>query len=283
VDQRTKGIYATIIAAIIWSTAGLFIKLLTQDAFTILFYRSLFSATAFLVILGRNALYINKLTIIGALFYAPLIFCFVTSTKLTSAANAIFLQYAAPAYVLLLEPYLLKTKLKRIDILTVVLCIFGLLLFFMDQFEKPENWLGMLLAVFSGFMWTGLVLSQRKNEPKYQGGSIFYGNIIVIICMIPWFKAAPYPQGTELIYLLFLGFVQLGLGFILFTYGQRHIPAIDSSLIAMIEPLLNPVWVIIGYGEVPSMWAFIGGGVILSSLIVRMLWVRRKSLPMELN
>jgi drug/metabolite transporter (DMT)-like permease len=93
--------------------------------------------------------------------------------------------------------------------------------------------------------------------------------------MIPWFQASPYPQGTELVYLLYLGFVQLGLGFILFTYGQRHIPAIDSSLIAMIEPLLSPIWVILGYGEVPSVWAFIGGGIILSSLIFRMIWVRR--------
>jgi len=277
-DQRTKGIYATIIAATIWSTAGLFIKLLSQDAFTILFYRSLFSATAFLLILGKQALYVNKLTVIGALFYAPLIFCFVTSTKLTSAANAIFIQYAAPAYVLILEPYLLKTKLRRIDIFTVIFCIFGLLLFLMDEFEKPENLLGIGLAFISGIMWTGLVLSQRKNEPKYQGGSIFYGNIIVILCMIPWFQASPYPQGTELVYLLYLGFVQLGLGFILFTYGQRHIPAIDSSLIAMIEPLLSPIWVIIGYGEVPSVWAFVGGGIILSSLIFRMIWVRRLGL-----
>jgi drug/metabolite transporter, DME family len=274
-DQRTKGIYATIIAATIWSTAGLFIKLLSQDAFTILFYRSLFSATAFLLILGKQALYINKLTVIGALFYAPLIFCFVTSTKLTSAANAIFIQYAAPAYVLILEPYLLKTKLRRIDIFTVILCIFGLLLFLMDEFEKPDNLLGIGLAFISGIMWTGLVLSQRKNEAKYQGGSIFYGNIIVILFMIPWFQASPYPQGTELVYLLYLGFVQLGLGFILFTYGQRHIPAIDSSLIAMIEPLLSPIWVILGYGEVPSVWAFVGGGIILSSLIFRMIWVRR--------
>ncbi len=279
VDNKTKGIYATLLAALIWSTAGLFIKLLTQDAFTILFYRSLFSAIAFLVILGKKALYINKLTVIGALFYAPLIFCFVTSTKLTSAANAIFLQYAAPAYVLLLEPYFLKTKLKRIDILTVVLCIGGLLLFFMDQFERPENWLGMALAVVSGFMWTGLVLSQRKNEAKYQGGTIFYGNLIVVLGMIPLFKSSPFPQGTELIYLLYLGFVQLGIGFILFTYGQRHIAAIDSSLIAMIEPLLNPIWVVIGYGEKPSFWALIGGGVILVTLIVRMIWVRKRMIP----
>lgn len=278
-DNKTKGIYATILAALIWSTAGLFIKLLSQDAFTILFYRSLFSAIAFLIILRKEALYINKLTVIGALFYAPLIFCFVTSTKLTSAANAIFLQYAAPAYVLILEPYFLKTKLKKIDILTVILCLGGMLLFFMDQFEKPENWLGMALAIVSGFMWTGLVLSQRKNEAKYQGGTIFYGNLIVVLCMIPWFKSSPYPQGIELVYLIYLGFVQLGIGFLLFTYGQRHIAAIDSSLIAMIEPLLNPVWVVIGYGERPSQWAIVGGAIILLTLITRMIWVRKMMVP----
>jgi drug/metabolite transporter, DME family len=274
-DNHTKGIVATIVAAFIWSTAGLFVKLLPQDAFTILFYRSLFSSIAFFVILRGKALLINKWTIFGALAYAPLVFCFVTSTKMTSAANAIFLQYAAPAYILILEPYFFKTKLRRIDVITVIACLVGMVLFFFEQFEQPDNLTGIILALMAGFFLAALLLIQRKNDPDYQPGAIFYGNIIVVICMYPWFSASPYPQGIELGYLAFLGFIQLGLGFVLFTYGQRYINAIESSLLAMIEPMLNPLWVMIGYGEYPSRWAYLGGAIILSSLVIRLLLIRR--------
>jgi drug/metabolite transporter (DMT)-like permease len=149
-----------------------------------------------------------------------------------------------------------------------------MLLFFFEQFERPENLTGIILALMAGLFLAGLLLIQRKNHPDYQAGSIFYGNLIVVACMFPWFKASPYPQGIELVYLIFLGFIQLGLGFVLFTYGQRYISAIESSLLAMIEPLLNPIWVMIGYGEYPSKWAYVGGFIILSSLIIRLLYVR---------
>lgn len=273
-DNRLKGTYATIIAALLWSTAGLFIILLPQDAFSILFYRSLFAALTFAAILGSGVFKYNKLTIIGTFFYTGVVMCFVTSTKMVGAANAIFLQYAAPAYVLVAEPFLFKTKMKRIDIITVGLCIIGLLLFFVDQFETPKSWLGTMIAVFSGFMWTGLVLSQSRNTKEYQGGTIFYGNILVLIITIPWVLKSGLPNGIEMTYLAYLGVIQLGIGFYLFTYGQRHISVIDSSLIAMLEPLLNPVWVLVGTGQIPTYWALIGGMIILGSLVYRLVFLK---------
>ncbi len=270
---RRVAILMTIMAAILWSTGGLFIKLLPHDAFTILFYRSLYAGLIFILIFGKKLFVFNKLSIISSLFYAPLLIAFVTSTKLTTAANAIFLQYTAPAFVLLLEPYFIRTKLKKINIFTVIVCFVGMALFFVEQLSTPDNWLGIWIALLSGVILTGLLITQKMNKAEFQPGAVFLGNIIVCIVTLPWFIDAPLPSLTENNYLMILGFGQLGLGFALFLYGQKHLPAIESSLIAMLEPILNPVWVYIGYGEYPGNWAVIGGLVIIAALVIRLYWI----------
>lgn len=272
-DQRRTAILLTILAAILWSTGGLFIKLLPQDAFTILFYRSLYAGLIFLVIFGKRLFKFNRLSIISALFYAPLLIAFVSATKLTTAANAIFLQYIAPAFVLILEPYFLRTKLKKINIFTVVICFVGMAMFFVEHLTTPDNWLGIWVALLSGFILTGLLITQKMNEAEYQPSAVFIGNILVCLITIPWFLDAPLPSFAENNYLMILGFGQLGLGFALFLYGQKYLPAIESSLIAMLEPILNPVWVFIGYGEFPGYWAITGGLVIIAALVFRLYWI----------
>ncbi len=272
-QTRSFAILLTVLAAIFWSTGGLFIKLLPLDAFTILFYRSFYAGLFFLIIFGKKLFIFNRLSIISSLFYAPLLIAFVTSTKLTTAANAIFLQYTAPAFVLLLEPYFMRTKLKRINVITVILCFIGMALFFVDQFAKPESWLGIWIALANGFFLTGLIISQKMNKPEFQPGAVFTGNILVCLITLPWFISNPLPSIAENNYLMILGFGQLGLGFALFLYGQRHLHAIESSLIAMLEPILNPVWVFWGYGENPGYWAIIGGLVIIASLAFRHYWI----------
>lgn len=272
-DTRQYAILMTVLAAILWSTGGIFIKLLPQDAFTILFYRSFYAGLIFLLIFGKKLFVFNKLSIISSLFYAPLLIAFVTSTKLTTAANAIFLQYTAPAFVLLLEPYFIRTKLKKINIFTVIVCFMGMGLFFIEQLSSPDNWLGIWLALLSGVILTGLLITQKMNKPEYQPGAVFLGNMLVCLITLPWFITSPSPTIIENTYLMILGFGQLGLGFALFLYGQKHLPAIESSLIAMLEPLLNPVWVFIGYGEHPGNWAIAGGLIILLTLVFRLYWI----------
>jgi drug/metabolite transporter, DME family len=272
-DTRQYAILMTVLAAILWSTGGIFIKLLPQDAFTILFYRSFYAGLIFLLIFGKKLFVFNKLSIISSLFYAPLLIAFVTSTKLTTAANAIFLQYTAPAFVLLLEPYFIRTKLKKINIFTVIVCFMGMGLFFIEQLSSPDNWLGIWLALLSGVILTGLLITQKMNKPEYQPGAVFLGNMLVCLITLPWFITSPSPTITENTYLMILGFGQLGLGFALFLYGQKHLPAIESALIAMLEPLLNPVWVFVGYGEHPGNWAIAGGLIILLTLVFRLYWI----------
>lgn len=278
---HTKGILATILAALIWSTGGVFIKILPQDAFTILMFRSLYAAFLFAFVFGKKIWQINRYSVGASLSYVIVLFGFVQATKLTTAANAIFLQYTAPVFVLLLEPFLLKTKLTRVNSITVLICFLGLSLFFIGDFRTPDNWLGISLALCSGLGLTAVLLFQRKNDPDMQPASIFYGNILVALLVAPFVSGISEISISAHGILLFLGLGQIGFGWMLFTYGQRYLSAVESSLIAMLEPVLNPVWVLIWYGEAPGFWAGVGGMLIIGALILRLValeWKRRKRL-----
>lgn len=273
-NQYTRGIIATVFAGIVWSTGGVLVKLVSLDAFTILFYRSLYAGIFFLVVFRGEALKFDRKALLVSLCYAPLLICFVCATKMTTAANAIFLQYISPAVVLIIEPRLLKTKMLRYNILTVVVCTIGLSFFLFAQ-NGVHHWLGDGLALLSGFFSAGLILSLKWCNRSQQMSGILLGNSWVVLITLPWFLKSSSPSFDENIMLAFLGFIQIGLGYLLFTYGQRRIPAIESSLIALLEPILNPIWVLIGYHETPSVWSWIGGGIILLALSARMIYIRK--------
>ncbi len=267
-DAHRKGLVAVILAAVLWSTGGLFIKLLPFDALTILCYRSLFAGVLFALLFRRVIFKLNVLTLAISLMYAGLLWTFVTSTKLTTAANAIFLQYTAPVYIMLLEPLLFKTRLRRIDLISLPVCLAGMLLFFAGDLQAGDargNW----MALGSGALLAGIILGQRFNAPERYETAIFWGNIWVVLIGLPAWVQAPVPTPVQWSMLLFLGFVQIGLGYVLFNYGLKRVSALESSLLAMLEPVLNPVWVVIGYGERPGLWALLGGSIIVAMLAVR--------------
>lgn len=272
-NQYARGVLMTVFAAIVWSTGGLLIKLISHDAFTILFYRSLYAGLFFLIVFRSEALKFDKRVFITALCYAPLLICFVSATKLTTAANAIFLQYISPAIVLILEPRISKTKIARHNVLTVIACIGGLFFFLIEQ-KGTHHWVGDGLALLSGIFSALLLLSLKASNRSQQMSGILSGNVLVVLITIPFFLKSGDSTMNEHLMLAFLGIIQIGVGYMLFTYGQRRIPAIDSALITMLEPILNPVWVMIGYHETPSVWALIGGGIILTALIVRMFYLK---------
>lgn len=280
-NQYVRGIIATIAAGIIWSTAGVLVKLLSQDAFTILFYRSLYAGILFLAVFRKEALHFDRRALLISLFYAPLLICFVSATKMTTAANAIFLQYLAPAVVLIIEPKLLGIKMKRYNLVTVLACLLGLSFFLLEQKGTGQHWLGDGLAVMSGFFLAGLILSLRFSNRSEQVSGILLGNIWVVLITLPSFLKSGPATGEEHLMLAFLGFVQIGLGYLLFTYGQRRIPALEGALLSMLEPILNPIWVLLWYGEKPSSWAIAGGTIILLSLGMRMIYLKNLKDPIN--
>jgi len=269
-QEHQVGLLAVFTAALMWSTGGLFVKLVTFNAMQISFFRCSIAALVFAVLFRKRLLRVNLLTFVTALFYAAVLTAYVIALKMTTAANAIFLQSTAPIYVLIFEPVLLKTSYNRVNILTIFVCIIGMFFFFMGKIST-EHFEGNLFALFSGVMFAALFLGLRKNDPRYQLSSIFYGNVIVALVCIPFLKGIQDVNFSNLWMVTFLGVFQIGLAYAVFSYGLRRVLAIEASIIALAEPVLNPVWVYIGYGEVPSFMAIIGGIIILSAITLRTL------------
>jgi drug/metabolite transporter (DMT)-like permease len=266
--DHKKGILAVLAAALLWSTGGLFIKLISLNAFQLSGLRSVFAALIFVILFKKELLEFNGFTFINALFYAAILILFVAATKMTSAANAIFLQYTAPIYVLFLEPLINKTKYELINIFTIIFCFAGMILFFVGELS-PGHMEGNFMALLSGIAFALFLIGMRKNRPEYQLSSIFYGNILIALICLPSIFSIEKITLPDLGMIAFLGIFQIGIAYAIFSYGLKRVYAIEASLISMIEPVLNPVWVLIGYGEVPAFLAIVGGIIIVSAISVR--------------
>ncbi|MGB5530441.1 MAG: EamA family transporter, partial [Ignavibacteriaceae bacterium] len=175
-----------------------------------------------------------------------------------------------PIYVLIFEPIFNKTKYERINIITVAVCMVGMLLFFVGKLE-PGHLEGNIIALFSGIAFASFFLGMKKNEPQYLISSIFYGNILVAIISIPFMFSLETLTSSDLWMVTFLGVFQIAIAYAFFSAGLKRIYAVEASIISMIEPVLNPVWVFIGYGEVPTIFAAIGGGIIIVTIVLRSL------------
>lgn len=266
--SHQKGIAAIIIAALLWSTGGLFIKLISLDAYQLSFYRSIFSALTFLVLFRKKALIFNFSVFINSVFYAGILILFVVATKLTTAANAIFLQYTAPIYVLIFEPLILKTPLRKINVISVIIAFAGMTLFFVGEISQ-SHYEGNLVALLSGICFAAFLIGIRKSDESYRVPAIFWGNILIpVLCfnfVYPEFKI----EINDLLMTAYLGIFQIGFAYAVFTYSIKRIEGIEAALIAMIEPVMNPIWVYIGYGEKPSNFAILGGLLILATISIR--------------
>lgn len=269
-SEHTKGILAVFLTSLLWSSGGLFIKLITLTPMQISFFRCLIAAIVFAILFRQKILKLNPLALLNSFSYATVLIFFVIATKTTTAANAIFLQSTAPIYVLIFEPLLTKTKWEKINIITITVCFIGMILFFMGDLT-PGDIKGNLAALFAGVAFAAFFLGMKKNDKQYGEASIFYGNVIVAIVCIPFLFEMNSLTFSDLWKLTFLGVFQIAFAYALFSYGIKRILAVEASIISMLEPVLNPVWVFIGYGEVPSVYAIIGGVIIISAITVRTL------------
>ncbi len=280
--EHQKGILAILLAALLWSTGGLFIKLVTYNPVQISFFRCFFASLVFAALFRGKAFKANKFTFINSLFYSATLFFFVLANKTTTAANAIFLQYTAPIYVLILEPIINKTPFRRINLVTVVISFLGMTLFFLGDLA-PGRIEGNIYALLSGLTFAGFLVGMRKNKSEYHFSSIFYGNVILaIICLPSVFEIQQYTF-SNLWMLAFLGIFQIGIAYAIFTFGLKRVYAIEASLISMIEPVLNPVWVFLGYGEVPSFLAIIGGVIVISVIALRAIILETPFMRAKIN
>ncbi|MBP7248702.1 MAG: DMT family transporter [Negativicutes bacterium] len=263
------GVAAMLATAILWSSSGAFIKYIQWNPMAIASVRS-FIALFLLVPLCKNLSwrFSGKQWILG-LGYMAMMLSFVVANKWTTAANAILLQYTSPVFIILLGTFFLGEKAGFRDVVTLVVTALGMSLFFLDDLGGGVLG-GDLLSIFSGFAVAIVAVVMRKMKDGRVEG-IVLGNILVVLAGLPFIEA-PFPDTYGWISLVYLGIIQLGLSFFLYTWCVPHISTLEQALLPMIEPLLNPLWVVIFIGEKPGLISLVGGAVVLLSVVGRCLW-----------
>jgi DME family drug/metabolite transporter len=261
-------------AAVLWSTGGLFIKWTSLSGLELSFGRSLLAAVTVAIFTRREGFGLNKITALTSVLYAALLVLFVLATKQTTAANAIFLQYTAPAYLLIFEPLFYKEKFRSRDLVVVLACICGMSLFFVGQL-RPQDVIGNLLALASGlcFACYFLLLRHSKSRNVNRASSVIYGNLLVVLICARWgLPAIRRMSPHDFLTVSYLGVVQIGIAYTLFTAAMaRGLRSLDAGIVGYIEPVLNPIWVFVILGERPSQWALIGGAIIVVAVVCHML------------
>ncbi len=259
-----------IAAAVLWSTGGLFIKWTSLSGLELSFGRSLLAAITVAIFTRHEGFGLNKVTALASVLYAALLLLFVLATKETTAANAIFLQYTAPVYLLILEPLIYKEKFRRRDLIVVAVCVIGMSLFFVGKL-RPEDVTGNLLALASGFCFACyfLLLRHSKSRSVNRASSVIYGNLLLVLVAAPaGLSALPHMNLHDGLSVLYLGVVQIGLAYTLFTVAMaRGVRSLDAGIVGYVEPVLNPVWVFLVLGERPSSWALVGGSIIVIAVV----------------
>jgi len=219
------------------------------------------------ILFTKHKLVINRPVLLGALSIAVTMSLYSIANKMTTAGNAIILQFTAPIWVMVFSVLVLKQKPTGLDIAAAVLVLAGVLFFFIDSLSAG-NMLGNLLALVSGVTYVG-VFTMQSMEGADSLSSTFFGLCINIIIGIPFMIAQDYSTTTVTawIALLVLGIVQQGCSYIFLNKGLATTPPIAASLISGIEPVLNPTLVAIFYGEYLTPLALIGAAIVLVTIL----------------
>ncbi len=271
--DTTRGAALVALAALLWSSSGLFIKVLPLGALQIAFARSLVAALTIAALVrlrgGRPFPRPDALSLACAVAYSGVLILFVAATKLTTAANAIFLQFSAPIYLVFLEPWVTGRALQRRDLVAVALTLSAMGLFFVGRLGTGTL-LGNLLGVISGLCLALFSLTlklQRERRPEVDPiSAIILGNLLVAVLCAPLALPGFRPTLPQVGILLYLGVFQIGIAYLLFNAGMRHLSATAAVVTGTLEAVLNPVWVFLGVGERPSAWALLGGLLILGTI-----------------
>ncbi|MFZ1238860.1 MAG: EamA family transporter [Anaerolineae bacterium] len=274
---RSRAVLFLFLTAALWSTSGLLIKLLTWEPLAILGGRSIVAGIVIWFSLRRRDVHVTRFTrwqVVGALSYVGTQLMFITATKLTTAANAIFLQYTAPIYVLLLGWWLLKERPRRGDWIAMAVIFSGLLLFLGDDLTL-QGLHGNVLAILSGVLLAVTTLVTRGEKRGTPAATFLLGCLIGAVIGLPALLQATFSP-LNLGMIVFLGAVQMGLPLILYSAAIRHVRALEASLILTLEPVLNPLWVFLVIGEAPGQLALAGAALVVLALTGRA-WVSARN------
>ena len=264
-----KAVGLLLLTALGWSLGGVLMKSVDWPPFAVGGGRGLVAAVFLLAVRGRTLRFTwTPLQLGTAVAYTGCTILFAAATKLTTAANAILLQYTAPVWVALLGAWLLGERARRADWWTIAVTFVGMGVFFYDGL-KFNNLTGILLAVASGMSFAVMIVLLRKQGAGSTIEAIILGNLLGFLLGLPSICTAPWPDTGSLVALLLLGVLQLGIPYLLYARAIRHVTALEAVLIPVIEPILNPLWVMLVIGEKPSPLALVGGAIVLGAVTWR--------------
>ena len=256
--------------AALWSIAGIFIKLIPWSPFAISSLRSLFAGlTLFVYIkLKHYKIVFNRKTLLSGMFMGLVYTAFVLSNKLTTAANAIVLQFTAPLFIVIFSAVLFKQKIRRNDLIAVLCTMVGIAMFFLDKLETGYL-AGNCVAILAGALMACMYMTIGNMNGEERFSAILAGQILAfliglpaVITTHPTFSAAPVA------FIIILGVFQLGIPYILYAKASEYCPPLACSLLGAVEPLLNPVWVFLFDGEKPGFYALIGAVIVIASVTI---------------
>lgn len=266
---HTKSVGLLLAAALCWSLAGVLFKHVEWPGLAAASGRSLIAALFLLALSWRSLRFTwSPLQLGAAAAYAACTILFALANKLTTAANAILLQYTAPVWIALLGAWLLGERTTRADWFTISAVLGGLSLFFYEGLQLG-NITGLLVALASGLGFAVMTLLMRKQKATSAIESIILGNVIGFLVGLPALWSAPALPATGWIALGLLGTVQLGLAYFLYAKAIKHVTALEAVLIPVLEPILNPVWVMLLVSERPTPLALAGGVLVLAAVTLR--------------
>jgi drug/metabolite transporter (DMT)-like permease len=271
-------------AAILFSTGGAAIKAATLTGWQVACFRSGVAAVVLLAAMpGARRNWSWRLVPVAAAYAATLI-AFSVANRLTTAANAIYLQSTAPLYLLLLSPLLLKERIHREGVLFMLALAAGLTLFFVGGQRvlatAPDPPRGNIVAIGSGLAFAlllaGLRWLGRRPGPDVGLAAVAMGNALACLVTLP--IALPVRSMTlaDVAVILFLGVFQIGLAYVCVTRAMRHVAAFEANTVLLLEPALNPVWAWLVHGERPPALALAGGAIILSATLAHT-WIQRRA------
>ena len=277
--QQRIAIIQMLACAALWSIAGIFIKLINLHPLAIAGLRGVFAAVTVGVymLVTKQRLVLTKSVLRCAFFLTATFFCFVSANKLTTAANAIVLQFTSPIFIMIISAVLFRQKFKPSDYMTALLTFAGVAVFFVGGLHQGHL-SGDLIAVLAGVFMAGMFISVSRTDASEKMSGLFFGQVLTALVGIPFlFLTKGTVTVTSAVYIVILGVVQIGIPYILMALATNHCPPLALSLIGALEPLLNPVWVLIFTGERPGWYALVGGVIVIGAVTAQCVLQDRKA------
>lgn len=273
--QQTLARLQVLAAALLFSGGGAGIKACALSSYQVASFRSGVAALAVWILVREARTPPGPRALLVGSAYAATLVLFVLANKLTTAANTIFLQSTAPLYIVLLGPWLLGERIRKGDLGLLALALAGLAMFFVGieppRSTAPDPARGNLLALLAGATWALTLMGLRWMSRGGRGGAsspaaaVLAGNVIAFLAVLPPALPVSPARPADWAIIAGLGLLQIGLAYRFLTAAFRHVPALEASLLLLLEPVLNPVWAWIVQGERPQPWSLLGGLLILTA------------------